>query len=75
MLREPCKSELLLEMKEPTDWNSNVDVGMLQLLNAQERELPEWEELFSRADKRYKYVGAHKPDGAIRWIIVAEWSG
>ncbi|KAF2711448.1 S-adenosyl-L-methionine-dependent methyltransferase [Pleomassaria siparia CBS 279.74] len=53
----------------------NMDMGMLQLLNAQQREQDEWSELFCRADPRYRYLGAKKPAGAIRWIIEAEWEG
>ncbi|KAI0975394.1 S-adenosyl-L-methionine-dependent methyltransferase [Xylaria arbuscula] len=51
----------------------NLDVGMQQLLNAQQREMHEWAELFYRADPRFRYLGAHHPHGAIRWIIEAEW--
>ncbi|KAI1093832.1 S-adenosyl-L-methionine-dependent methyltransferase [Rostrohypoxylon terebratum] len=51
----------------------NNDIGMLQLLNAQQRECYEWPKLFHKADARFKYIGARKPDGAIRWIIEAEW--
>ncbi|PVI00590.1 S-adenosyl-L-methionine-dependent methyltransferase [Periconia macrospinosa] len=53
----------------------NMDIGVLQLLNAQQREMHEWPELFRRADARYQFLGAKKPDGAIRWIIEAEWRG
>ncbi|KAI0520797.1 S-adenosyl-L-methionine-dependent methyltransferase [Xylaria bambusicola] len=53
----------------------NLDVGMQQLLNAQQREMHEWPELFQRADSRFRYLGAHQPEGAIRWIIEAEWQG
>lgn len=52
-----------------------MDIGMLQLLNAQQREQDEWPELFRRADARYRYVGAKKPAGGIRWIIEAIWEG
>ncbi|KAI9703100.1 MAG: hypothetical protein M1820_005972 [Bogoriella megaspora] len=54
---------------------TNMDLGMLQLLNGQQREIHEWPELFRRADPRYHYVGAYQPKGAIRWIIEAEWQG
>jgi hypothetical protein len=54
---------------------SNMDIGMLQLLNAQQREMQEWPELFRKADDRYRYLGAKKPEGGIRWIIEAEWQG
>ncbi|KAK7750912.1 hypothetical protein SLS62_007175 [Diatrype stigma] len=53
----------------------NLDVGMQQLLNAQQREMHEWPELFRQADSRFRYVGAQHPAGAIRWIIEAEWQG
>ncbi|KAH8879499.1 S-adenosyl-L-methionine-dependent methyltransferase [Thozetella sp. PMI_491] len=53
----------------------NLDIGMLQLLNSQQREMHEWAVLFSRADSRFRYLGAHQPPGAIRWIIEAEWQG
>ncbi|OTA92758.1 hypothetical protein M434DRAFT_31515 [Hypoxylon sp. CO27-5] len=51
----------------------NLDVGMQQLLNAQQREMHEWQELFRRADSRFSYLGARQPVGATRWIIEAEW--
>lgn len=54
---------------------SNLDVGMQQLLNAQEREMHEWAELFRQADSRFRYLGARKPEGAIQWNIEAEWQG
>ena len=54
---------------------SNMDVGMQQLLNAQQREMHEWPELFRQADPRFQYVGAYQPPGAMRWIIEAKWQG
>jgi len=48
---------------------------MQQLLNAQQREMEEWPELFRKADSRFRYLGARHPEGAIRWIIEAEWQG
>ncbi|KAK7924323.1 hypothetical protein PG985_006377 [Apiospora marii] len=53
----------------------NLDVGMLQLLNAQQREMHEWPELFRRAHPGFRYLGARQPPGAIRWIIEADWQG
>ncbi|KAK7950948.1 uncharacterized protein PG986_006676 [Apiospora aurea] len=55
--------------------NRNLDVGMLQLLNAQQREMHEWPELFRRAHPGYRYLGARQPAGAIRWIVEADWQG
>ncbi|KAI8630531.1 hypothetical protein F5Y19DRAFT_474315 [Xylariaceae sp. FL1651] len=51
----------------------NLDIGMQQVVNAQQRELREWPELFRSADPRFHWVGAYLPNGAIRWIIEAEW--
>jgi len=48
---------------------------MLQLLNAQERETEEFESLFSKADARFKYVGAWKEPDAKLSIIEARWEG
>ncbi|KAI2635108.1 S-adenosyl-L-methionine-dependent methyltransferase [Xylaria nigripes] len=53
----------------------NMDVGMLQLLNAKQRDMHEWPELFRQADSRFKYLGARQPEGQMRWIIEAEWEG
>ncbi|KAJ8131865.1 hypothetical protein O1611_g1765 [Lasiodiplodia mahajangana] len=53
----------------------DLDIGMQQLLNAREREMLEWPELFSSADSRFRYIGAvHCPDSNL-WIIEAEWQG
>ncbi|KAI1270957.1 S-adenosyl-L-methionine-dependent methyltransferase [Xylaria sp. FL0933] len=51
----------------------SLDVGMQQLLNAQQREMHEWPELFHRVGPKFRYLGAHKREGAIRWIMEAEW--
>ncbi|KAI0548226.1 S-adenosyl-L-methionine-dependent methyltransferase [Xylaria curta] len=53
----------------------DMDVGMQQLLNAQQREMQDWLNLFRRADPKFKFIGARQPPGAIRWIIEAEWTG
>ncbi|KAI1378983.1 S-adenosyl-L-methionine-dependent methyltransferase [Hypoxylon crocopeplum] len=44
-------------------------------LNSQQREMHEWPELFRQVDPRFRYLGARRPTGAIRWIIEAEWQG
>ncbi|KAF7532284.1 hypothetical protein G7054_g8114 [Neopestalotiopsis clavispora] len=44
----------------------NLDIGMQQLLNAHQREMHEWRDLFAAADARYHYLGARQPQGAIR---------
>ena len=52
-----------------------MDVVMLMLLNAQEREEEEWKSLFERADKRFRYLGSRKPYRAVLSIIEAVWEG
>ncbi|KAF2107053.1 S-adenosyl-L-methionine-dependent methyltransferase [Lophiotrema nucula] len=53
----------------------DLDVGMLELLNAKQRSVQDWKELFASADGRYVFLGARQPKGATRWIIEAEWKG
>ncbi|KAI1084347.1 S-adenosyl-L-methionine-dependent methyltransferase [Whalleya microplaca] len=54
---------------------THLDVGMKQLLNAKEREMGEWPELFRKADPRFQYLGARRPEGGTSWIIEATWQG
>ncbi|KAF1345928.1 O-methyltransferase-domain-containing protein [Delphinella strobiligena] len=51
----------------------NLDLIMLEGLNARERDLGEWEDLFAEADERFVFMGA-RPSGRM-WIIEAEWNG
>jgi hypothetical protein len=48
---------------------------MMVAMNAKEREEGDWEALFEKADPRFKYVGAKRPDGSRMWLIEAEWEG
>lgn len=48
---------------------------MTELLKARERELDEWEELFTLADSRLEFQGASLPEGSDLSLIVAEWKG
>jgi hypothetical protein len=48
---------------------------MMVAMNAKEREEGDWEALFQKADPRYKYLGARRPEGSRMCIIVAEWEG
>ena len=52
-----------------------MDLIMLQGLNAKERDVDEWKELFRQADERFVWKGAWQPDGCRMWIIEAEWAG
>lgn len=51
----------------------NLDLIMLEGLNARERDLDEWENLFAEADERFVFRGAWQ--AGRMWIIEAEWNG
>lgn len=46
---------------------------MLSLLNAKERDVPSWIELFAQADPRFKFLGAKTPKGSMMSIMEAVW--
>jgi hypothetical protein len=48
---------------------------MLLTMNAKEREEDDWRSLFERADSRFRYLGARKPERSQMWIIEAVWEG
>jgi hypothetical protein len=48
---------------------------MMVAMNAKEREESDWQELFEKADPRFKYLGAKCPEGSRLWLIEAEWEG
>lgn len=47
---------------------------MLELQNSRERELDDWANLFSLADKRFKFKGGHMEPGSFLWILEAVWN-
>lgn len=51
------------------------DTVMTEILNAKEREIGEWEELFRSVDERFHFEGATTLPGAFHSIIVATWKG
>lgn len=53
----------------------SMDLIMLEGLNARERDVDEWRELFKEADERFIWKGAWRPEGSKMWIIEAEWAG
>ena len=42
-------------------------------VNAREREVDDWAELFRAADPRYKFLKAWKPEKSRMCFIEAEW--
>lgn len=53
----------------------SMDLTMLELQNARERELQDWKDLFALADERFKFVGVVMPPGSNLAIITGEWQG
>jgi len=51
-----------------------MDMMMQVLVNAREREVDGWAELFREADERFKFLGAWKPEKSRMWFIEAEWN-
>lgn len=52
----------------------HLDIGMLQLLNAHQRDADEFSELFTLADARFKVVDIRKPPGGAQAIIEVLWT-
>lgn len=52
-----------------------MDLIMLTLFNAREREEAEWIELFKKADPRFSNVKIWIPEGAAMAIIEIVWEG
>jgi len=50
-----------------------MDIGMLAILNARERDFEDWQHLFQQADSRFDFLGLTKPRGANLAIIEARW--
>ncbi|KAI3322493.1 putative O-methyltransferase [Xylariaceae sp. AK1471] len=51
------------------------DLGMLMLLNAGEREMTEWAELFAKAHPGFDFQGGKSTPGSSLWVLKAEWKG
>ena len=52
-----------------------MDMLMLTLCNARERDRDDWEMLFKQADNRFQFVDASVPEGSSLAIIEAKWRG
>jgi hypothetical protein len=50
-----------------------MDLNMLSLLNAKERDADGYKQLFALADERYKFLGASTPKGSRMSIMEAVW--
>jgi hypothetical protein len=52
-----------------------MDMFMQVTVNAREREVDDWAELFKQADERFKFLKVWKPEKSRMWFIEAEWTG
>ncbi|KAI1385143.1 putative O-methyltransferase [Hypoxylon trugodes] len=62
----------------PNDMERNLramDISMLELSNAKERDLDEWKTLFQEADPRFIFQGVKQPSGSNLAIIELAWEG
>jgi hypothetical protein len=50
-----------------------MDMLMLTLCNARERDRDDWKMLFEKADSRFRFVDAFVPEGSSLAIIEAIW--
>ena len=50
-----------------------MDLTMLEVGNARERELEEWKALLIEADARFKFHDLHQPPGSALAIFEAIW--
>ena len=53
--------------------NSNLDLGMKELLNAKERTSEDWKQLFQEADPRFKLISIKKPPASELSIVEFCW--
>ncbi|GKT62234.1 O-methyltransferase [Colletotrichum tofieldiae] len=71
------KDHCLREPGQETPWDERIirsmDMVMLAVLNAQERNEDEYRELFKAADERYVFKGVMRPKGCRMSIIEAVW--
>ena len=52
-----------------------MDLNMLSILNARERDADEWGALFAEADPRFEFQGVKRSNGSYLAIMEAIWNG
>lgn len=50
-----------------------MDLLQFVLVNGREREIEEWKDLFKRADSRFEFSKAWRPEKSRMWLIEAVW--
>ncbi|KAL6721260.1 hypothetical protein ACLMJK_000362 [Lecanora helva] len=53
----------------------SMDLAMLEMQNARERELDDWAALFREADSRFEFLDGEQPAGSRLYILKARWGG
>jgi hypothetical protein len=53
----------------------SMDLTMLELGNAKERDLDGWAKLFVEAESRFRFIGGKPPVGSSLWILEPIWEG
>ncbi|KAI0473126.1 S-adenosyl-L-methionine-dependent methyltransferase [Xylariaceae sp. FL0804] len=66
----PRLEQLSLRQRQAT---TNMDLGMLQLLNAQERDEQQWRALLAEASPGLRWMGVTRPQGSALAIMEAVW--
>jgi hypothetical protein len=52
-----------------------MDLCMLEIQNAHERNVDDWAAIFKAADERFEFEGGTRPEGSNLWMMVARWKG
>ena len=52
-----------------------MDLNMLSILNARERDADDWRGFIAEADSRFEFQGVKRPHGSNLAIIEAIWNG
>jgi hypothetical protein len=52
-----------------------MDLTMMELMNAREREAQDWASLFQRADVRFELIGTTQPPTSSLSLIEFRWKG
>jgi hypothetical protein len=50
-----------------------MDLLQFVTVNGREREVEDWKDLFQRADSRFTFLKAWKPEKSHMWLIEAIW--
>jgi hypothetical protein len=56
-----------------TDHPRTMDLLQFVTINGREREVEDWKDLFKRADERFHFLQAWKPEKSHMWLIEAIW--